>query len=251
VLNKFYKALYDLNIGADFVFTDGKNFEQYDILIVPPLYIASDELLKKLVAYVKNGGHLVLNFKSGFCDEHATVRNTVMPGILSEVTGFIYQEFSNLKENIPLKGDPFKAGENNYVEQWAEFLVPKTAKALAYYDHPFFGKYPAITRNDAGKGSVTYFGTVTSDPIIKSILRSIADERKITGPDQLLPDKIKVKHGTGNNGKKLHFYYNFSDKEESFTYAYEKGVNILNDQATDKNGSLKLGPWGVAIVEEK
>ena len=28
-----------------------------------------------------------------------------------------------------------------------------SAKALAYYDHPFFGKYPAITRNEFGKGS--------------------------------------------------------------------------------------------------
>jgi beta-galactosidase len=251
VLNKFYKALYDLNIESDFVFDDGKNFEKYDILIVPPLYIASDELLKKLVAYVKNGGHLVLTLKSGFCDENSKVRHIVMPGLLSEITGFTYQEFSNLKGNIPLKGDPFNALENNYVEQWAEFIVPKTAKPLAFYDHPFFAKYPAITRNDAGKGSVTYFGTIPSEAIIQKIIRSIADERKITGPDQQLPEKIKVKHGTGNNGKKLHFYYNFSDKEQSFVYAYESGTNVLSDDTVNKNGSLKLSPWGVAIVEEK
>jgi beta-galactosidase len=47
-------------------------------------------------------------------------------------------------------------GEKNKVSVWAEFLLPEGAKPLAYYDHPFFGKYPAITRNAFGKGTFTY-----------------------------------------------------------------------------------------------
>jgi beta-galactosidase len=37
--------------------------------------------------------------------------------------------------------------------------MPDTAKPLASYDHPFFGKYPAITRNRFGKGTLTYEGS--------------------------------------------------------------------------------------------
>jgi beta-galactosidase len=250
VLIKFYKALYDLNIETDFVFDDGKNFEQYEILIVPPLYAASDALLEKLVAYVKNGGHLVLNMKSGFCDEYSRVRHSVMPGKLSEITGFTYNEFSTLLEKVPLKNDPFKTNENNYVEQWAEFINLKTAKALAWYEHPFFGKYPAITRNDINKGSVTYFGTIPSDEIIKKIISNIAEEKKLTGTDQQLPEKIKVKHGTGNEGKKIHFYYNFSGLPDAFVYQYEKGTNLLENKNIEKGSTLNIEAWGIVIIME-
>ena len=82
-----------------------------------------------------------------------------MPGPLREAAGFSYQEFSNLREPLALKGDPFHTGGANKVSVWAEFLMPDTAKPLAYYDHPFFGKYPAITRNAFGKGTLTYEGT--------------------------------------------------------------------------------------------
>ena len=32
-------------------------------------------------------------------------------------------------------------------------ILPETATPLAFYDHPFFGRYPAMTRNDFGKGT--------------------------------------------------------------------------------------------------
>jgi beta-galactosidase len=62
--------------------------------------------LNRLVGYVREGGHLAMCFKSGFTDEHNTVRWSIAPGALREAAGFHYQEFSTLRATLPLKGDP-------------------------------------------------------------------------------------------------------------------------------------------------
>src|SRR5881394_259367 len=67
---QMYRVLYRANIGIDFVFPDSTNLSSYNVILVPPLYVASDEVLAKLVDYVKGGGNLVLAFKSGFCNEY-------------------------------------------------------------------------------------------------------------------------------------------------------------------------------------
>ena len=56
--------------------------------------------------------------------------------------------------------------------------MPDTAKALAYYDHPFFGKWPAVTRNPFGKGTLTYEGTYLSDALQEKVLAEVARPRR-------------------------------------------------------------------------
>ena len=130
-MRQFHNALYSLNVGADFVFPETTDFSQYKLLIVPALYIADDALLQRISDYVKNGGHVVMTFKSGFANENSAVRWVRAPGPLREAAGFSYQEFSNLEHPLALKGDPFHAGKDNQVMYWAEFLMPDHAKALA------------------------------------------------------------------------------------------------------------------------
>jgi len=74
-------ALYRSNVGVDFVFPESTNLSAYRVILVPPLYVASDAVLAKLVDYVKGGGNLVLSFKSGFCNEYSTVRWEMAPGL--------------------------------------------------------------------------------------------------------------------------------------------------------------------------
>ena len=131
LVRQFHHALYSLNIGADFVFPEATDFSQYKLLIVPALYIADDALLQRISDYVKNGGHVVMTFKSGFANENSAVRWVRAPGPLREAAGFSYQEFSNLEEPLALKGDPFHAGADNKVMYWAEFLMPDHARAHA------------------------------------------------------------------------------------------------------------------------
>ncbi len=250
-MRRLYAALYHLNVGVDFVFPETTDFSAYKVVVVPPLYVASDALLGRLVDYVRAGGHLVLTLKSGFCNEYSTVRAEMAPGPLRQAAGFHYQEFSNLTKPLALKGDPFQAGADNQVSDWAEMLVPDSATPVAYYDHPFFGKYPAITENHFGKGMVTYEGTVLSDKLQRKLLERVLGQAKLIGPDQKLPDAIRVKHGTSRSGKTIHYYFNFSAKQQQMVYAYGGGTELLANRPVSTGATLSLEPWGVAIVEQQ
>lgn len=249
ILRQFHKALYELNIGVDFVPPDS-DYSRYKVVVVPPLYVASDAQLKRLAEYVRNGGHVVLTFKSGFTDEYDTVRPVMAPGPLREAAGFHYQEFSTLDQPLGLKGDPFRAGAENQVSTWAEMIVPDTAESLAFYDHPFFGKYPALTRNKFGKGTVTFEGTVLSDDLQKRVVGDVLKRAGLTGPDQQLPAAVKVKHGTAGT-KRLHYYLNYSGANQQFQYSYGSGTDVLTGRAVAKSQTLMLAPWDLAVLEEQ
>ena len=133
----------------------------------------------------------------------------------------------------------------------AEMLIPDTAQPLAYYDHPFVGKYPAITRNEFGKGSLTYEGTVLSDKLQEAVLLGVLKEAGLAGPDQALPASIHVKHARNRDGKTLHFYFNYSSSAQAVPYTYAAGTNLLADKSVAKGETLALQPWDAAIVEEK
>jgi beta-galactosidase len=250
-MRRLYRALYRLNVGVDFIFPETTDLSAYKVIVVPPLYVASDTVLARLVDYVRAGGHLVLTLKSGFCDEYSTVRPVMAPGPLREAAGFHYQEFSNLREPLALKGDPFQAGPDNRVSDWAELLLPDTATPLAYYDHSFFGKYPAVTQNHFGKGTLTYEGTVLSEGLQQKLLQRVLDEAHLGGPDQKLPAAVRVKHGVTRAGKALHYYFNFSAAAQEVVYPYGSGTELLANRPVTSGATVSLEPWGVAIIEDQ
>lgn len=250
LVRQIHRALYDLNVPADFVFPETQDFSAYKVLIVPALYISDDALLGRISNYVKNGGHVVMTFKSGFANENSAVRWVRAPGPLREAAGFSYQEFSNLEKPLALKGDPYHAGADNKVSYWAEFLTPEHAKPVAFYDHPFFGKWPAITENSYGSGTLLYEGTYLSDALQKAVLRDALQKSGLTGADQQLPASVHVQHGVNRMGKRVHYYFNYSAAEVKANYAYGAGTNLLDGKAVSKGGILTIAPWDLAIVEE-
>jgi beta-galactosidase len=251
LVRQLHRALYDLNVGTDFVFPETTDFSHYKLLVVPALYIADDALLNRIADYVKNGGHVVMTFKSGFANENSAVRWGRAPGPLREAAGFSYQEFSNLEQPLPLKGDPFHAGSDNKASYWAEFLMPEHAQARAWYDHPFFGRWPAITENHYGSGTLLYEGTYLSDPLQKHVLLDVLKEAALAGPDQQLPPAVLVRHGVNRLGKPLHYYFNYSGEPKSFAYSYTAGKDLLTGATVTHSQSLTLKPWDLEIVEEE
>jgi beta-galactosidase len=249
-VHQIHRSLYGMNVGSDFVFPTTQDFSAYKLLIVPALYISDDALLQRISDYVKNGGHVVMTFKSGFANENSAVRWVRAPGPLREAAGFSYQEFSNLEKPLALKGDPFHAGEGNKVSHWAEFLMPERAKPIAYYDHPFFMKWPAITENSFGTGRLVYEGTYLSDALQTAVLRDAVQRAGLASSDQQLPGAVHVQHGVNRMGKRVHYYFNYSANEVKANYEYGAGTNLLDGKAVAKGGVLTLEPWDLAIVEE-
>ncbi|GJI93983.1 beta-galactosidase [Duganella caerulea] len=250
LVRQMHRALYDLNVGTDFVFADTQDFSGYKLLIVPSLYVADEALLKRISEYVRKGGRVVMTFKSGFANENAAVRWTMAPGPLREALGFHYQEFSNLAQPLALKGDPFQTGADNQVRHWAEFLQLDTAKALAWYDHPFFGRWPAITANQYGSGKVVYEGTYLSDKLQKAVLLSSLQELGMVTPERQLPDHVHERSGVNGFGRAVRYYFNYSGTAVNFNYRHQAGVDLLSARHVKPDEAMTLGPWELAIVEE-
>lgn len=250
ILRPLYDALYRMNVGVDFVDPSSTNLEDYKLIVVPALYAAPDSLLERLNLFVKNGGHVVYTFKSGFSDENVKVRTSKQPGIIDEACGINYSQFT-LPENVSLKGDPFHVGvEKNKVNTWMELITPTTAKVLAYYDHPFWGKYAAITENSYGKGLATYIGCSTSTVVTEKIIEGALKKADLWGLDQQLSFPLITKSGVNEKGKVIHYYFNYSSDSNTFSYPYKEGKELFSAESIQKNKEVQLEPWGVKIIEE-
>jgi beta-galactosidase len=250
ILRQMYGAAFRLNVEVDFVTPQTSDLSRYKVLLVPPLYVASDETLQRIGRFVENGGHAIVAFKSGFANEHSTVRWSRAPGPLRKAAGFSYQEFSNLPTPVALKPDLYRLGDKNRASVWAEFLEPEGAEVLASYDHPFFGRFPALTRNRYGKGTLTYEGAVLTDELQEAVIRDVLERAKLTGPDQRAPSGIRIRNGRNANGATLHFYLNFSNQPQTLAYPYGSGVELLSGSAVQQNQPLRLAAWDVAVIRE-
>jgi beta-galactosidase len=167
------------------------------------------------------------------------------------VLGFHYQEFSNLAKALALKDDPYHVGaEENKVQYWAEFLQLDSAKALAWYDHPFFGRWPAITINQYGTGSVIYEGTYLSNALQTQVLRSYLQDLKLLDADKQLPPQIHEQTGINGFHRTVHYYFNYSGAEVSFAYQHKTGTDLLQSKPIAANDKITLAPWDLAIIEE-
>lgn len=250
ILRPMYDALYKMNVGVDFIDPSSTEIEKYKLIVVPALYAAPDSLLVRLNSFVKNGGHIVYTFKSGFSDEHNKVRTLRQPGIISEACGITYSEFT-IPDKVTLKGDPFNVGkEQNKAEKWMELLVPTTAKVLAWYDHPQWGTYAAVTQNNYGKGIATYIGFGANSAINDKILEGAVKNAGLWSKDQELKFPIIVKSGINQLGKVIHYYFNYSGDAQVFTYPYPKGKNLLTDEKITTANQISLPAWEFMIIEE-
>lgn len=251
ILRPLYDALYRMNIGVDFVDPSSTTIENYKLLIVPVLYAAPDSLLQRLNRFVQNGGHIVYTFKSGFSDQNVKVRSIRQPGIISEACGISYSQFTT-PQNVTLKGDPFRVGaENNKVFTWMELITPTTAKVLASYDHPVWGKYAAITQNNYGKGLATYIGCMTTDAVLEKVLADAVKKAGLWSEGQKLHYPIITKEGVNEKGKTIRYLFNYSAKPLTVNYSFGNGRELLQGKAVSKNSVLPLEPWGVKIIEEQ
>lgn len=251
VLRPYYDALYKINVGVDFIDgTKNPEFIKYKLIIVPALYAASDEVLKKLNQYVKDGGHVLYTFKSGFSDENVKVRSSIQPGIINEACGISYSQFT-IPQNVSLKNDPFEAGKENKVHTWMELITPNTAKVLAYYDHQAWGNYAAVTQNQFGKGSTTYVGCMTSPLITQKIIKNVVTKAGLWKTEQQFSFPIIIKTGINQSGKNIKYIFNYSNTSQKIKYVFENGKELISNKNISKDSELDIEPWGVKIMEDQ
>ncbi len=251
-VKQLHRALYQADVGVDFLSADDPkvDFSRYRLVVVPSLYVAGDPLLEQLASYVKAGGHVLMTFKSGFTNENSAVRWQRAPGPLAAVAGFTYQEFSSLAQPLRLRGDPYHAAEQNQVSDWAEFLQLGTARALAWYDDAVLGRWPAITRNEYGKGSLTYEGTALSDALQFAVVRDVLRTSGVADFPSPVPAPVRTRNALDSEGKSLHFLMNFTSQPARLTYPGPAAEELLSGRSLAAGQTVEIGPWDLLIARD-
>ncbi|MFT3888741.1 MAG: beta-galactosidase [Arachnia sp.] len=247
---RFHVAAAKVGAQARIVHLDG-DIDQCRVLVVPALYIASDETLARLVALAQAGVHVILTFRSGYADEWACIRHTRAPGPLRAPLGISYQEYANLPEPLRLVGDARVVGEGSAAEGWADRLVVEAydVEVLASYDSPFLGANPAITSRPVGAGRMTWVGTLPDVDTTASLLAWALDERGVTTVISGwvdAPPQLGLRSGTLPDGRRLWAVANHS--WEPITVTPPAGATFLDGGAAAP--SITLGPWASELVTE-
>ena len=247
VVRYVYNQLYRLNVGCDFLWPDSENLEDYDLLVVPALYAAPEELLLRIRRFVERGGRLFATFKTAFADENVKVFHDSQPHILDECLGISYSHFTHPK-NVRLTGETFGCPDNE-VKVFMELVNPEGAKVLASYDHYNWKRYAAVTRNSFGKGTATYLGCVTSDGMLREILADVLREAGLWTADQEVEFPVIIKRGTNQDGKQIVYYLNYSASEQTVAHRDGDGVELTKKEKVAQGDTLTIGPWDLRIVE--
>ena len=123
---------------------------KYKVVYMPAYVIVSDETKQRLEEYVKNGGTLVLTYRSGIKDIDNNMVTQTMPGQLRELAGITLTEFDSSPVSTKLSNGFGEA------KLWRDIIEPETAQTVVSYESEFYSGTPAVTMNEFGKGKVWY-----------------------------------------------------------------------------------------------
>ena len=180
--------------------------------------------------------------------EDATVYPDQPPHGLTSCFGIGYSLFT-VPDNVSLTGDDFSLEDDERkASVWMELVTPTTAQVIAHYDHPYWHKYAAVTRNTFEKGTAYYMATMTSPAYARQVLSLALQEAGLWGPEQTLP--CTLKKGVNALGHTVRFYLNYSQQPVSVPYAYGAGKELISETTVTPGQTLELAPWGFAVVEE-
>jgi beta-galactosidase len=218
------------------------------VLVVAGLLVADDELLTWLRSYAASGGHLVLGIRTGYGDEEGRARLEVKPALLAEAAGVSYQEFSNLNSPLPVRStkEDLVLGPDSRATRWVDGLTEAGADVLAEYDHPHFGRFPAVTSTRHGEGRITTVGTVPDPGLAADLMRWLVPDATAGWGE--LPPSVTVSSATTADGGRLHVVHNWSWQPQSVTAPL--AVTDVLSEDSGSSTAVELGPWDVRVLLE-
>ncbi|MDE7261095.1 MAG: beta-galactosidase [Oscillospiraceae bacterium] len=247
IVRFLYDQLYKMNVECDIVWPETEDFSKYNVLVVPALYAAPEDLLHRLNDYVEKGGHLMATFKTAFTDENVKVYSDSHPHILGKCLGISYSHFA-YPQGVSLASQTYSCQDMS-VSYFMELLEPETAKVLARYEHDSWKRFAAITRNRYGKGTATYLGCWTSNAMLKEILTDVLKTAGVWGEDQKVTFPVIIKRGTNDLGREVVYYLNYSARMQTVLYHGSEAIELLSGTVVRGNEQLRIEPWNLKILE--
>ena len=244
-MHRYYNALFRAGVNVDMI-KPGDDFSNYRALLAPDLFILPDELAKRLSAYVKKGGVLLTDCRSGVKDETNLCHARTLPGLLSDALGISIEEYEALPENDDYAVKAASTFEGSFHAQfYADWLTAGGAETLARYAEWHMRTFAAATRNRFGKGYGYYVGSVIKedsfyDQLIADVLEKAGVKPLVKPPAGV---EISLREGAG---KRLLFIINHTEDEKAVPVPAGK-IELIGGRKTGKK--LILGRHGVAVLK--
>ncbi|WP_298991283.1 beta-galactosidase [uncultured Pseudokineococcus sp.] len=198
-----YEALHDLHRTVAVVPPDAdpERLARFPVLVLPQLYLVTDEAAAGLRAYVEGGGHLVVPFFSGVVDATDRVPEGPYPGQLRDLLGLDVEEWHPLRagERVALSGDGDDApgGPGGPVgDVWSERVRPRGAQVRRTFAEGPDAGHPAVTRHDLGAGAAWYVATRLRAPDLRALLAEVLAAAGVAPRD--LPHDLEVVRRRGD-----------------------------------------------------
>ena len=238
-----YRPLWEAGVACDVVAPDA-DLTRYRLVVVPNLYMVSDEEAARLVAAVAEGVHVLVSFFSGVVDEYDRVHLGGYPRPWRELLGLSVDEFWPLAEGERVdvswaEGGMFAA------DTWSECVRLTGAHAVARYAAGDLAGYPAVTQHRYGAGVATYLATRPEPAAMRAI---VADALHAAGVRPVLPDLPAGVEATRRetDGREYLFLLNHSEQPVEVRLAAPM-CDLLGDAATPTDLIL-LEAFGVAVL---
>jgi beta-galactosidase len=239
----YYRHLFDANITADFA-PSVRDLSSYKLVLVPNLYLVSDDAAANLNRYVSNGGNLVMSGFSGIVDDRDHIRLGGYPAPFREMLGIRVEDFFPLGPDqvIPVR---FDDGSVTTGRIWSELIEPGAAEVIATYSGGALQGKPAVTRHQFGKGSATYVSTILDEEAMAVFMRSARKLARVTSVADI-PAGVEVVRRQGG-GRSFQFVLNHRNAEVQVHPG--QGIDLISGERVGPQGLL-LRAYGVAIIAE-
>ena len=60
-----------------------------------------------------------------------------------------------------------------------------------------------------------------------------------------------IKSGYNGEGKRVQFYFNYSDDTEEAVYVGKSGINLLTKEQMEHREKITINGWNFAVIEEE
>lgn len=246
----WFRALADQGVTADVVPVRGA-WDGYEMVVLPSVYLLSEETTRRVRDYVVGGGRLVVTYYTGISDEKDHVWLGGYPGSIRDVVGVRVEEFMPMGDDFT--GVPDRLGLSNgaVAHDIADVIgsVDESATVLATFkDNPWTGMdgVPAIVANTFGEGRSVYVGA-----------RLGRDGIALSLPEIL--DSLGMTEAGGNDGRVLHveregadgsrFVFSFNRTHETVRVPVE-GEVVVSSFADVDGETASIKPNGVIVTKK-
>ncbi|HTT91978.1 MAG TPA: beta-galactosidase [Acidimicrobiales bacterium] len=242
MLTWLYRPLYKRGITVDFCRPD-EPLERYQAIVVPSLYLVSEQEAANLVSYVERGGTAVVSFWSGIVDPTDTVYLGPYGGPLRPLIGCDVLEVSPLPAGETVEVE-WEDGERTAATFWADVAAEGEGRVIARIaDGPWAGR-PAVVETVRGQGRAYYLAARLDAAGLDRVYARVAVFSKRQG---LAPMPGVERVVRAADGQMYEFLINCSEEDKHVEVA-AAGLDLLTGRRVE--GKLVLPPMGVAIIRQ-